>query len=144
MVDQPPPLMKKQREYSSRALLHPVCFLLFGSIKDHLVGLVTSPLWMIRYGLPLNFKDRATQLWSSRIGAFITQWISEFSSSSQLWVWENKHRKNCECCPGHYLIVNQYSSMSWFKFCNLSVMVNCVTKSLDRSQSESKSLSHEK
>ena len=23
-----------------------------------------------------------------------------------------KHRKNCECCPGHYLIVNQYSSMS--------------------------------
>ena len=24
----------------------------------------------------------------------------------------NKHRKNCECCPGHYLIVNHYSSMS--------------------------------
>ena len=24
----------------------------------------------------------------------------------------DKHRKNCECCPGHYLIVNQYSSMS--------------------------------
>ena len=23
-----------------------------------------------------------------------------------------KHRKNCECCPGHYLIVNHYSSMS--------------------------------
>ena len=22
-----------------------------------------------------------------------------------------KHRKNCECCPGHYLIVNQYSSI---------------------------------
>ena len=21
-----------------------------------------------------------------------------------------KHRKNCECCPGHYLIVNHYSS----------------------------------
>ena len=27
-----------------------------------------------------------------------------------------KHRKNCEWCPGHYLIVNHYSSMSWFKF----------------------------
>ena len=27
-----------------------------------------------------------------------------------------KHRKNCECCPGHYLIVNHYSSMSWLKF----------------------------
>ena len=40
-----------------------------------------------------------------------------------------KHRKNCECCPGHYLIVNHYSSMSWFKFRNLSVIVNCVTKS---------------
>ena len=23
-----------------------------------------------------------------------------------------KHRKNCECCPGHHLIVNHYSSMS--------------------------------
>ena len=22
-----------------------------------------------------------------------------------------KHRKNCECCPGHYLIVNHYSSI---------------------------------
>ena len=41
-----------------------------------------------------------------------------------------KHRKNCECCPGHYLIVNHASSMSWFKFCNLSVIVNCVTQSL--------------
>ena len=37
-----------------------------------------------------------------------------------------KHRKNCECCPGHYLIVNHYSLMSWFKFCYLSVIVNCV------------------
>ena len=42
----------------------------------------------------------------------------------------HKHRKNCECCPGHYLIVNHYSSMSWFKFRNLSVIVSCVTKSL--------------
>ena len=31
---------------------------------------------------------------------------------------------------GHYLIVNHYSSMSWFKFHNSSVIVNCVTKSL--------------
>ena len=22
-----------------------------------------------------------------------------------------KHRKNCECCPGHYLIVDHYSSI---------------------------------
>ena len=22
-----------------------------------------------------------------------------------------KQRKNCECCPGHYLIVNHYSSL---------------------------------
>ena len=41
-----------------------------------------------------------------------------------------KHRKNCKCCPGNYVIVNHYSSMSWFKFRNLSVVVNCVTKSL--------------
>ena len=42
----------------------------------------------------------------------------------------SKHRKNCECCPGHYLIVSHFSSMSGFKFRNLSVIVNCVTKSL--------------
>ena len=23
----------------------------------------------------------------------------------------SKHRKNCECCPGHYLIVDHYSSI---------------------------------
>ena len=39
----------------------------------------------------------------------------------------HKHRKNCECCPGHYLIVNHYSAMSRFKFRNLSVIVSCVT-----------------
>ena len=44
-----------------------------------------------------------------------------------------KHRKNCECCPGHYLNVSHYSSMSWFKFRNLSEMVNCVTNSLNHS-----------
>ena len=33
-------------------------------------------------------------------------------------------------CPGHYLIVNRFSPMSWFKFRNLSVIVNCVIKSL--------------
>ena len=47
---------------------------------------------------------------------------------------EKKHRKNCECCPGHYLIVNHYSPMSWFKFRNLSAIVNCVTKSLIHSR----------
>ena len=26
-----------------------------------------------------------------------------------------KHRKNCECCPGYYLIVNHYSSMSQYQ-----------------------------
>ena len=36
---------------------------------------------------------------STRIGAIVAR--SHF-----------KHRKNCECCPGHYLIVNHCSSMS--------------------------------
>ena len=31
----------------------------------------------------------------------------------------------------HYLIVNHYFSMSWFKFRNLSEIVNCVTESLN-------------
>ena len=43
---------------------------------------------------------------------------------------DKKHHRNCEYCPGQYLIVNHHSSMSWFKFCNLSVIVDCITKSL--------------
>ena len=26
-------------------------------------------------------------------------------------IWHFKHRKNCECCPGHHLIVDHYSSI---------------------------------
>ena len=32
-----------------------------------------------------------------------------------------KHRNNCECCQGHYLIVNHYSSMS----CHDSIFAIC-------------------
>ena len=43
----------------------------------------------------------------------------------------SKHRKNCEGCPGHYLIVNHFSSMSWFKFCKSIVSLSHLfTKSL--------------
>ena len=38
------------------------------------------------------------------------------SSLNQLWkpyctIGKLKHRKNCECCPGHYMIVDHYSSI---------------------------------
>ena len=33
---------------------------------------------------------------------------SSISVKDTFW---KKHRKNCECCPGHYLIVNHYSSI---------------------------------
>ena len=36
------------------------------------------------------------------------QKLMEIKTSTQVLL---KHRKNCECCPGHYLIVNQYSSI---------------------------------
>ena len=49
-----------------------------------------------------------------------------FGVTKVVFAIENiKHRKNCKCCTGHYLIVNHYSSMSWLKFRNLSVFVNC-------------------
>ena len=70
-------------------------------------------------------------------------WLLEFQWPQHLnlhHIHILNHRKNCECCPGHYLIVNQYSSMSRFKFRDLSVKVNCVTNSLNRSQSISLSL----
>ena len=33
-----------------------------------------------------------------------------------------KHRKNCECCPGHSLTISHLASMSWFL--NLSGIVS--------------------
>ena len=47
---------------------------------------------------------------------------------TNIHTWCLKYRKNCECCPGQYLTVNHKPSMSWFKFRNLLVIVNCVTK----------------
>ena len=63
------------------------------------------------------------------------------SNRSKYGKIKKKHRKNCKCCPGHSLIVNHYSSISWFKFRNLSVIVNCVPNSLNGFQSKSRSLS---
>ena len=40
--------------------------------------------------------------------------------------WSIQTSPDCECCPGHYLIVNCLPPMSGFKFRNLSVIVNCV------------------
>ena len=34
-------------------------------------------------------------------------WRADCQSGSRVL----KHRKNCECCPGHYLIVDHYSSI---------------------------------
>ena len=36
-----------------------------------------------------------------------------FGVTKVVFAIENiKHRKNCKCCTGHYLIVNHFSSMS--------------------------------
>ena len=85
----------------------------------------------------------ANTIWSILIGEikFLTMCISDFTGAvpcskglkilTKFVSSAKKHRKNCECCPGHSLTVNHYSSMSWFKFRNFSVIVNCVTKSLN-------------
>ena len=45
----------------------------------------------------------------------LTLKLNQFTCSLKIFgFWREKHRKNCECCPGHCLIVNHYSSMSWF------------------------------
>ena len=50
------------------------------------------------------------------------------------WIYKKKHHKNCECCPGHYLIVNHYSSMNVMvqvsQYVNNSQLCHLVTKSL--------------
>ena len=46
--------------------------------------------------------------------AWEESWFSSTTALWPLWTQHIKHRTNCECCPGHCLIVNHYSSMSWF------------------------------
>ena len=53
--------------------------------------------------------------------------VSQPQDELERWL---KNRKNCECCSGHNLIVNHWPPMSLLKFCNLSVIVICVTMSL--------------
>ena len=57
-------------------------------------------------------------------------WDLDPSQLYNSWAFDakKKHRKNCECCPGHYLIVTNKPLMSWYKFRNLSVIVNCVDR----------------
>ena len=44
---------------------------------------------------------------------FVHENTSRYGGCTALYTaFKFKHRKNCECCPGHYLIVNHYSSMS--------------------------------
>ena len=50
-----------------------------------------------------------------------------------------KPRKNGECCQCQSLTVSHLPSMSCLQYLNLSGTVNCVTNSLNRSQSKSKS-----
>ena len=37
----------------------------------------------------------------------LTKYVTPYGGEKNI-----KHRKNCECCPDHYLIVNHYSLMS--------------------------------
>ena len=66
--------------------------------------------------------SRQTQImYQHQIKATSTTCGMFFFQSGKFGVCQ-KHRKNCKCCPGHYLNVNRYSSMSWFNFRNLSVI----------------------
>ena len=62
--------------------------------------------WQLKFGTKardcnMNSYAVITGIWL-KYQAFEVNLISNSS---------RKHRKNCECCPGHYLIVNHYSSI---------------------------------
>ena len=44
-------------------------------------------------------------------GRGFRRWVSRCTLNMNNQGFHKKHRKNCECCPGHYLIVNHYSSI---------------------------------
>ena len=44
--------------------------------------------------------------------SFINIWNGKEEFKKAKGLLALKHRKNCECCPGHCLIVNHYCSMS--------------------------------
>ena len=79
---------------------------------------------------PLHYRVRRP------LGRFLSQFF--FFKSKVLYLSENIARiANAVQVTGFWLlidlIVNHYSSMSWFRFTNLSEMVNCVTNSLNHS-----------
>ena len=65
--------------------------------------------------LGATVKLHSDQVTSSQLGSSpkIQRTFLEVLTTAQYitWRWRLKHRKNCECCPGHYLIVDHYSSI---------------------------------
>ena len=79
-------------------------FLTISGIVIENINFCKLPIWLVVV-VSLRFHKKNVKRWTARL-----QWY--FEEGSILWQkYEEKHRKNCECCPGHYLIVDHYSSI---------------------------------
>ena len=68
------------------------------------LGFMTN-VWLFHYGI---FAENLVTFWTLLVKKYLLYlWPSMQSEST----CKDKHRKNCECCPGHHLIVDHYSSI---------------------------------
>ena len=82
--------------------------ILFVYIRNNLVFFANawwpwSKIWMYLERIPSN----NTPLVSCHLKSKLQFFLAYYEGSSYF----EKHRKNCECCPGHYLTVDHYSSI---------------------------------
>ena len=85
-----------------------------------------SSSWLIlRLVFETKFFETDTDIFLTNAETFLHYqyiWGKSFEIGTETLFWRptflrpilmlfKKHRKNCECCPGHYLIVDHYSSI---------------------------------
>ena len=75
--------------------------------------LISDPVYFVQifiFGTSKN-KTKSQTLWASVFIITIIK-LATFSWTYLKLTSRLKHRNNCGCCPGHYLIVNRYSSIN--------------------------------
>ena len=84
----------------------------FTECADFLLILIFVFVSWVGGGDPPWLCPKCSSCYFRREWAFWTILLAEYPShGNRAEQSTNKHRKNCECCPGHHLIVDHYSSI---------------------------------
>ena len=65
----------------------------------------------VQFSLSVIVNDRRVMYKGTFASQLFLRLALGYTWSDKGWSILEKHRKNCECCPGHHLIVDHYSSI---------------------------------